>query len=357
MNDEASGYSTGRSPFGFLLGAAENGWVPDALIRVGIRRLLKFRLNEISKLDSDSAINDLLRATAVQPIAVVPEKANDQHYELPAEFFQQVLGPRLKYSSCFWPNGVDSLDRAEEEGLRATCHNAELEDGMDVLELGCGWGSLSLWMAQQYPNSLITSVSNSHSQRQFIQRKAADLGLSNLTVITADMNDFETKGSFDRVVSVEMFEHMRNHRRLMGWIHDWLRPGGRLFVHVFCHRDTPYLFRSDGQQNWMGRYFFTGGMMPSADFLARCGSPLDLVSQTKWNGNHYAKTSRAWLQNQDDAKESLAPVLSSAYGGREAFQWHNRWRLFFMACEELFAHNGGEEWFVSHYLFERCPNI
>lgn len=356
MNKPTTSERNSRSSFGLLLAAAEKGWLPDAMIRFGIRRLLKNRLQEIDSNRSDSTIDDFLRATQPQPIAVVPEKANDQHYEVPAEFFRQVLGTRLKYSSCYWPDNVDSLDQAEEEALRTTCQNANLENGMDILELGCGWGSLSLWMAQQYPQSRITSISNSHSQRRFIQRQANSLGLSNLEIVTVDINNYQTDQVFDRVVSVEMFEHMRNHGRLMQRIHDWLRPGGQLFVHIFCHKNTPYLFRSDGEQNWMGRYFFTGGMMPSEDLLERSGSALKLVLKTKWNGRHYARTCRAWLQNQDAAKRSLLTVLASTYGEDDAIRWHHRWRLFFMACEELFAYNQGNEWFVSHYSFERCPN-
>lgn len=299
---------------------------------------------------------DFVQTASDQPIAIVPEKANAQHYEVPAAFFQKVLGPQLKYSCCYWPDGVDALDVAEEEALRRTCEHAGLRNGMDILELGCGWGSLSLWMAEKFPDSRITSVSNSHSQRQFIQQQARITRLSNLTVTTADMNDYEPTGRFHRVVSVEMFEHMRNHRALLRRIHDWLHPGGRLLVHIFCHRTTPYLFDTDGDDNWMGRYFFTGGMMPSQDLLRNSGSPLSLVEQWKWNGSHYAKTCRAWLDNQDFAAEPLRDVLVSTYGKEEATRWHRRWRVFFMACEELFAFNDGNEWFVTHNLFERCPN-
>lgn len=335
--------------------SAEAGRLPDSLIRIGIRRLLKSRLSAIGNRSVERAFNDFLKATQAQPIAVVPEKANNQHYEVPTEFFRHVLGERLKYSSCYWADGVTTLNAAEEEALRRTCDNAGLEDDMDVLELGCGWGSLSLWMAEQYPNSRITSVSNSNSQREFIRNRAEELGLTNLNVVTADMNDFQPTGSFDRVVSVEMFEHMRNHRRLMERINDWLRPGGRLFVHIFCHKDTPYLFRSDGAQNWMGRYFFSGGMMPSVDLLERCGSPMALVSQRNWNGRHYAKTCRAWLRNQDQSEGPIRQILAETYGDTEITRWHHRWRMFFMSCEELFAFNDGDEWFVSHYVFERCP--
>lgn len=335
--------------------AIEAGRVPDALTRFGIRRLLNMRRKSIASSREEPSIDEFVRATQAQPIAVVPQKANDQHYEVPAAFFQNVLGGRLKYSCCYWPKGVDSLDLAEDESLRITCEHANLEDGMDILELGCGWGSLSLWMAERFPNSRITSVSNSHSQREFIQERAAETGLTNLRVITADMNDFQPTEVFDRVMSVEMFEHMRNHRRLMSRINRWLWPDGRLFVHIFCHKDAPYLFRTDGALNWMGRHFFSGGMMPSCDLLERCGSPMSLENQWKWNGRHYAKTCRAWLKNQDKSLSLIEPILEQTYGAEEAIRWHQRWRLFFMACEELFAYNRGEEWFVSHYLFKPCP--
>lgn len=341
---------------GGLLRAAESGLTPDIMNRFGIRHLLRSRQRHLQRRSSDFWLKEFLESATDSPVAVVPEKANDQHYEVPAEFFETVLGPQLKYSCCYWPEGVDALDAAEVEALRRTCGNAGLRDGMDVLELGCGWGSLSLWMAEHYPNSSITSVSNSHSQRRYIQQQAEIRGLQNLNVITADMNDFDPHERFDRVVSVEMFEHMRNHRELLNRIHDWLRPGGRLLVHVFCHRQTPYLFETEGDNNWMGRHFFTGGMMPSVDLLPSCSGSLNLVQQWKWNGKHYAKTCRAWLQNQDAARSQLKQVLAGCYGSANATRWYYRWRLFFMACEELFAFDDGNEWFVSHYLFERCPN-
>ena len=224
---------------------------------------------------------------------------------------------------------------------------------MQILELGCGWGSLSLAMAEQFPNSSITAVSNSISQRQFIQSQARSRDLTNLRVITADIANFVPDTQSDRVVSVEMFEHMRNHRRLMDRIHSWLAPEGKLFVHIFCHRDTPYLFHSDGEQNWMGRHFFSGGMMPSADLLPQCGSPFQLAEQWIWNGSHYAKTCRAWLRNQDAAKARILDTFESSGDRDQAIVWHNRWRIFFLACEELFSFDEGREWFVAHYLFER----
>lgn len=345
-----------RSLLGGLLAAAEKGRLPDAVVRFGIRWLLNARLRRLADQPDSQQLTEFIESAVSQQVAVATDKANQQHYEVTSSFFRQVLGPQLKYSCCYWDYGVDALDVAEETALRQTCHHAGIRDGMDILELGCGWGSLSLWIAEHYPNSRITAVSNSSSQREFIQRQARARNLTNLEVITNDMNEFSTERRFDRVVSVEMFEHMRNHRQLMERIHDWLHPGGRLFVHVFCHRNTPYLFETEGDSNWMGRYFFTGGMMPSVDLLPQCGGPLTLINQWKWNGSHYAKTCRAWLENQDTAPDAVRHVLAKTYGADNADRWFHRWRLFFMACEELFAFNDGNEWFVSHYLFERCPN-
>ncbi|MGI9430444.1 MAG: SAM-dependent methyltransferase [Bythopirellula sp.] len=339
--------------FAWLINAAEHGRLPDALVRWGIRRILMARHDRLSNVDDGTAVDDFLQATRSAPIAVTPEKANQQHYELPAEFFRHVLGERLKYSCCYWPEGIETLNDAEERALAITCQRAELHDGHNILELGCGWGSLSLWMAERYPSSTITAVSNSTSQRQFIEQQAALLGLSNLKVITADINYFETEQRYDRIVSVEMFEHVRNHTALMQRIHGWLVPRGRLFVHVFCHRTRPYLFHTEGELNWMGRYFFTGGMMPSTNLLPRCAAPLDQVSHWKWSGNHYAKTCRAWLRNQDAASSTCKDLMRHTYGHTHATRWYNRWRMFFMACEELFAFDQGDEWLVSHYLFER----
>lgn len=332
--------------------AAEQGRLPDSVMRYGIRRLLKMRLSTLESDFDVDATQHFIDRTLTEPIAVQAAAANEQHYEVPSDFFRQVLGPKLKYSSCYWPEGVTSLEAAESEALRVTCENARLEDGMKILELGCGWGSLSLCMADRYRSSQITCVSNSSSQRRYIEARAAEAGLSNLQVVTADINSFSTEECFDRIVSVEMFEHMRNHRELTRRIRDWLCPDGMLFVHIFCNRRSAYLFESNGPRNWMGRYFFTGGMMPSVDLLPTACTSLHLVSQRKWNGLHYAKTCRAWLENQDRAKHALRSTLAKTYGKSETVRWHNRWRLFFMACEELFAFDGGNEWFVSHYLFK-----
>ena len=251
------------STFSLLLRAVEYGLVSDRFVRIGIRRLLHARLRELNANHRTDYLESFLEAVSDQPVAVATQLANEQHYEVPAAFYQAVLGHRLKYSCCYWSERVESLDQAEDLALQITVENAALSDGMDILELGCGWGSLSLWMAQHFPNSKITAVSNSHSQGQFIARRAAECGISNLNVVTADINDYAPDSDFDRVVSVEMFEHVRNHRVLMSRIHDWLRPGGQLFVHIFCHKNTPYIFETAGAHNWMGRHFFSGGMMPS----------------------------------------------------------------------------------------------
>ncbi|MCA9321407.1 MAG: class I SAM-dependent methyltransferase, partial [Planctomycetes bacterium] len=250
-----------------------------------------------------------------------------------------------------WTEGVNSLGEAEAQALVETCDRAGLADGQSILELGCGWGSLSLWMAERYPLSRITSVSNSAPQRAFIEQRAAERGLRNLEVITADMNDFDAPGRYDRIVSVEMFEHMRNYDRLFERVASWLAPGGSLFAHIFCHRDRAYPFETDGTDNWMGRYFFTGGIMPSADLLGRFPEHLRVSRQWRWDGTHYQKTAEAWLGNLDANREAVMPVLRAAYGP-EANRWFHRWRVFFMSCAELFGYCDGTEWFVTHIRFE-----
>ena len=343
---------------GFLekaLGMVEAGKVPDVVIRLGIRRLLKERLKATSLGGAEAQESRLqaLRDDASQgPVAIFTEKANEQHYELPAEFFRQVLGSRLKYSGCYWGENTHTLDEAEEAALAKTCSHADLANGMSILELGCGWGSLTLWMAERYPRSAITAVSNSHGQRQFIETAARDRKLENVRVITADMNDFRPEETFDRIVSVEMFEHMRNHGELMRRINGWLNPAGKLFVHIFCHRYLAYLFETEGPANWMGRHFFSGGMMPSADWLLSVPQPLVLARRWFWNGKHYERTLNAWLARMDARQEMLKPLFAETYGA-DARRWFIRWRIFFLACAELFGYANGEEWLVAHYLFEK----
>lgn len=340
----------------------ERGWIPDFLVRSGIRYLLARRLAQEQSGDAASQadrIDRFLTACRNGPIAVQTDRANEQHYEVPAEFFKHVLGGRLKYSCCHFPEAdgqprqQPDLDEAEVSALTITCQRAELSGGQRILELGCGWGSLSLWMAEQYPESHITAVSNSASQREFILSQACERSLQNLTVITADMNDFAPEGRFDRVVSIEMFEHMRNYELLLQRISDWLVPGGRLFVHIFCHARSPYLFDGQGASNWMGRYFFSGGTMPSDELLLHFQRDLKLLRRWRWNGRHYQLTCNAWLARQDRARRTLMPILESTYGRQEAARWFIRWRLFFMSCAELFGYHRGNEWWVSHYLFEK----
>ena len=335
----------------------ESGMVPDSVIRAGIRRLLETKRKEIHSGDVEFAANTTNRFVAMMnasPIALVPDLANEQHYEVPAEFFSQVMGDHLKYSCCYWPKDVSNLSEAETAGLELTVKRAGIENGMQVLDLGCGWGSLSLWIAEHFPEASVTSVSNSSSQRDFILQQARERAIENIDVIVCDMNDFSTEKRFDRVVSVEMFEHMRNYRELFRRIDEWLLPEGQFFMHVFCHRMTPYEYIDKGPSDWMSRYFFSGGIMPSADLPLRLGNNLSIVNRWHWNGQHYAKTSNAWLDNMDKNEDAIMPVLASCYGEENASLWRQRWRIFFMACAELFDYDEGREWYVGHYLFQKA---
>ena len=324
------------------LALAERGMIPTPLLRRAIRRLCRQRLTPMA---AEVGVARFLADFDSAPIAVATAEANEQHYEVPSDFFELVLGRHLKYSSCLYGPGTESLDQAEEAMLALTCERAGIADGQTILELGCGWGSLSLWMARHYPNARIVAVSNSATQRAFIESHQ----VTNLEVRTADMNQFDPKQTFDRIVSVEMFEHMRNWKSLLGRVADWLAPGGRLFVHVFCHASMAYPFETEGDDNWMGRYFFTGGIMPSFDLLPQAAAGALQVEKAWWvDGTHYQRTAADWLANLDRCRADVILVLRAHYGA-EAPRWFHRWRMFFLACEELFGYRDGKEWGVGHY--------
>ncbi len=338
------------------LALAERGLVPDWIVRRGIRRLLRNRLRQESKRGGETSLSLSRFAEALRssPIAIEADSANDQHYEVPAEFYERVLGPRLKYSCGYWPSEDTALSESEDLMLDLTCRRAQLEDGMDVLELGCGWGSLSLWIAENYPNCRVTAVSNSHSQRQFIEDRCQTLGLRNVEVRTCNIAQLELEEKFDRVLSVEMFEHVRNYQSLLRKIRSWLALEGKLFVHIFCHRDLAYAFEDRGTSDWMSRHFFTGGIMPAENLLAQFQDDMQLEEQWRVPGLHYARTCEAWLQNLDCHHDQILETFEqSATVARPAIQLQ-RWRMFFMACAELFRYGGGEEWFVGHYRFKTC---
>lgn len=333
---------------------AERGLLPDSLIRFGIRRLLKKRLQREYAGDPEKrrqGYQTLLESLRQSPIAIETEAANAQHYEIPAAFYRYALGRHLKYSSCYWDADTEDLDQAEARMLALSAQRAELADRQQILELGCGWGSFTLWMAAHYPGSHITAVSNSHSQREYILQQASQRGLQNIDVITCDVNTLALDRPFDRIVSIEMFEHMRNYASLLRQCAGWLKDDGKLFVHIFCHRQIAYPFETEGRDNWMGRYFFTGGLMPASDTLLQFQQGLRLQSQWDVSGEHYQKTAEAWLENMDKYRREIRVVFEQAYGAQQAGLWQQRWRMFFMACAELFGFNAGQEWMVAHYLF------
>jgi len=334
----------------------ENDKLPDPVLRAGIRKLLKQRLADETvgdeELQQRKFIN-LVNELKSSPIAVNTTNANEQHYELPTEFFQYCLGKNLKYSSGYWNPGVKDIDDSEDDMLALTCKRADLQNGQNVLELGCGWGSLSLYMAAKFPESKFTVVSNSATQKIFIDETAARRGIQNLTVLTADMNTFTIADSFDRVVSVEMFEHMRNYKLLLAKVASFLKPDGKLFVHIFTHKTLAYKYEVIDESDWMSKYFFTGGIMPSNHLFFYFNDDLKIEKHWVVNGTNYGKTSEAWLSNMDKHKKEIMPILENTYGKDQAVKWWVYWRLFYMACAELFNYNKGNEWMVCHYLFEK----
>jgi len=336
----------------------EKNKIPDIFIRFGIRKLLRQRLRDEKKTSSELQQQHLMQLISElknSPIAVNTTDANEQHYEVPTQFYQYCLGKNLKYSSGFWKDGATDIDTSEEDMLQLTCKRAELQNGQDVLELGCGWGSLSLFMAAKYPKSNFIVVSNSRTQKIFIDEQAQQRNITNLTVITADMNTFNIENKFDRIISVEMFEHMRNYEKLMKKISSFLNPGGKLFVHIFTHKKYAYKFEVKDETDWMSKYFFTGGIMPSDDLLFYFDEDMQMQKHWHVSGLHYSKTSEAWLKNMDKHKKEIMPIFSQTYGENNSLKWWVYWRIFFLSCAELWKYNNGNEWMVSHYLFTANP--
>lgn len=334
----------------------EKNKIPDILIRKGIRSLLKQRLNQENKGNTETQQTHFMKLVEElknSPIAVNTVDANEQHYEVPTKFYQYCLGKHLKYSSGYWKDGIMDIDTSEKDMLELTCQRAELQDGQNVLELGCGWGSLSLFMASRFPKSTFTVLSNSHTQKLYIDEQAINRGIKNLTVVTADINVFNIDATFDRIVSVEMFEHMRNYQKLMHKTSSFLKTDGKLFVHIFTHKEYAYKFEVIDESDWMSKYFFTGGIMPSDHLLLYFNEHMSIEQHWHVNGTHYSKTSEAWLENMDKHKNEIMPMFETTYGKEQALKWWVYWRIFYMSCAELWGYSDGNEWMVSHYLFKK----
>lgn len=349
---------------GWSTGLLERDLLPDWLVRIGIRRLLAERLREEhrSGIEAQQAhLQGFIRQIKASPVALSTEAANQQHYEVPARFFEMVLGKRLKYSSGLWDSGCRSLDESEEAMLRTTVERAQIQNDQDILELGCGWGSLTLYMAEHFSQSKITGVSNSHSQRQFIEAQARQRNLNNVHIITADMNVFQAPERYDRIVSVEMFEHMRNYEALLERVSTWMKQDALLFVHIFTHKTYSYPFEVRDASDWMAKFFFTGGIMPGDDLLLNFQKDVTIQQHWQHSGTHYQKTSRGWLDKMDANRAEILALFADTYASnaepglrkREAVRWLVRWRVFFMCCEELWGFKAGEEWGVSHYVFKK----
>lgn len=338
-----------------LIHMAERGYIPDSIMRWGTRRICKELLQDESANPRKAGF---IASLPSSPLALATDEANEQHYELPPKFFELTLGQHLKYSCGYYPEGISTLDDGEAKMLQLTCARAGLQDGMKILEMGCGWGSLTCWMAAHYPNAEITAVSNSHSQREHIEAKLKARGLDNVTIITCDMNEFgidQYQEEFDRAVSIEMFEHMRNYPLLMERISGWLQPEGKLFVHIFCHQEWAYPYETDKDENWMAKTFFTGGMMPSFDIFEAFPEHLQLDDKWWVNGVHYEKTSNHWLALMDQHKPEIMALFTETYGNaKDAKLWWNRWRMFYLGVAEFFGYADGKEWGVGHFLLKKA---
>lgn len=336
----------------------ETGIVPDWVIRAGIRHMLQTKIKEETSSTAEMALTRRLRFVQElkdSPIAIEQDAANSQHYEVQAGLYQLTLGPRLKYSCCYFvDDNVDNdLARAEEDMLRLTCERADIRNGQKILDLGCGWGAMSLWLAANYPESQITGLSNSHSQAEFIRGLAKEQGLNNLKIITADISKFESEAKFDRIISVEMFEHMKNYQKLLRKLSQWLHEDGKLFVHIFTHKEFQYHYEDKDGSDWLTRYFFSGGTMPSDGLLLYFQDDLTIENHWRVNGRHYEKTANAWVVNMDKNKNAVMSVLEQTYGKGNQQRWWMYWRMFFLACAELWGYKDGEEWMVSHYTFSK----
>ncbi len=334
----------------------ETNLVPDWLLRAAIRTIIETSTRQryrISREDREAERLALLDRLRQSPIAVDADEANRQHYEVPAEFFHLVLGARKKYSCCYWPEGVHLLDQAEDAMLQLTCERAQLEDGMNILDLGCGWGSFCIWVAEHYPNSRVLAVSNSRTQKEYIDAQCRQRNIRTVETLTADVTHLQLDRRFDRIVSIEMFEHMKNYEWLMSNLADCLKPGGKLFVHIFSHREFAYEYDASNPTDWMAQTFFTGGLMPSDDLLLHFQRDLILSGHWRMSGQHYARTLHAWLNQLDRRELEVRKVLAGAYGLEKETLWLVNWRLFFMACEETWNLRHGEEYLVSHYLFDK----
>ena len=331
----------------FLLSLAESGYIPDALIKIAVRFITNNRLKESSINDNK---NEIISALSQGVVAEKTYDANEQHYEVPPEFFNQVLGVNLKYSCSLFEN-VNSLAEAEKSMLELYIERADIKNGHEILDLGCGWGSFSLYAAQKYPDTNITSVSNSSDQITYIKNEAQKRGLSNIKAYRMDVNNLELDAQFDRIVSIEMFEHLRNYKLILNSLNNLLKPDGRLFIHIFCHKKLTYFYEMKNNFDWMTKYFFQGGIMPSKDIFEYFNDDLEIINQWDINGEHYSKTCKAWLDNHYKNKKKILEIFGKHYDKPNI--WFNRWRIFFLSCEAFFALNNGKEYFVSHYLLKK----
>ncbi|KAH7523850.1 (S)-coclaurine N-methyltransferase [Ziziphus jujuba] len=338
------------------LSSLERNLLPDAVIRRLTRLLLAARLRSGYKPSSDLQFSQLLRfvhSLKELPIAVETDQPKAQHYELPTSFFKLVLGKNLKYSCCYFEEKSSTLEDAEKAMMELYCERAQIKDGQTILDIGCGWGSLSLYIAQKYRNCRVTGVCNSTTQKAFIDEQCRDLKLQNVEIIVADISTFEMEATYDRLISIEMFEHMKNYKDLLKKISGWMKQDSLLFVHHFCHKAFAYHFEDVSEEDWITRYFFTGGTMPSANLLLYFQDDVSVVNHWLVNGKHYAQTSEEWLKRMDQSLSSIKPIMESTYGKDSAVKWTVYWRTFFIAVAELFGYNNGEEWMVAHFLFKK----